>query len=180
MLQVVYERSRAGLTRYRDEVEASFSRSVMCALAAVEIGRARGQVFADAYLCGLLHDIGEGRVYRVLAEIPGEQPKEVVRRLVDRHHVRAGAEVARAWGLPEAVIDACENHHKEARHVSPRVRVIMAADLLAAAALCASEAGRSAPTFTPEQEGLLKMLDLSPKQASTILQGVFVAGRLSR
>jgi len=178
LLQVVYERNKAGLSKHQAEVERCFARSVVCALATVEVARAQKFAFADAYLCGLLHDIGEGRVFRVLASMDGEQPPEAVKRLVGRHHVRAGTEIARGWGLPEAVIDCCENHHKSPRVVSPRVRTVMIADLIASAAAQADDQ-RGSPTFTTEQETQLQGMNIDPKLASAILQGVFVAGRIS-
>ncbi|MBL8740133.1 MAG: HDOD domain-containing protein, partial [Myxococcales bacterium] len=179
LLQVVYERNRSGLSRYQADVERSFARSVVCALATVEVARAQNFNFADAYLCGLLHDIGEGRVYRVLAGIDGEQAPDAVKKLVDRHHVRAGTEIAKSWNLPDAVVDCCESHHKNPKQVAPRVRVVMIADLIANAASQAEES-RCAPAFTAEQQTQLVALSIEPKLAAAILQGVFVAGRFSR
>ena len=56
---------------------------------------------------GLLHDIGEARIYRILDGLPNkpEDPK-LVKQLVQRYHTAAGAEVAMAWKLPTEIVDA--------------------------------------------------------------------------
>ncbi len=205
LLQVVYERTRGGLKNYQAEVELSFKRSVIAALAAVDISRCKNTVFEDAYLCGLLHDLGEGRIYRVLSELDGTHPIERVKALVEKHHARAGAEVARTWGLPQAVVEACESHHQPSAAVTDRVRIIMIADCISEAAMAppAAPLQRRAPPpastsqrpvlvarvstvpppprgFSAEQSALLMELGFEPKLATIVLQGVSVAGRMIR
>lgn len=130
LLQVALERSRSGLKHYRAEVEASFRRSLIAGFAAREAARVLGAPVEDAYLCGLLHDIGEARIYRVLSEIEGAHDPTEVKRLVETHHAAAGAQVARTWGLPEAVVSVCERHHDPAFVDRLEVRVVMLADLV--------------------------------------------------
>ncbi len=82
-------------------------------------------------MCGLLHDIGEARVYRILASQP--RPSEglpLVTELVQRYHTTAGAEVARAWKLPGDIVDVCAAHHDDAARESFPVRLTMLADLV--------------------------------------------------
>jgi diguanylate cyclase (GGDEF)-like protein/putative nucleotidyltransferase with HDIG domain len=204
LLQVVYERSKGGLKQFQPEVEQSFKRSVIAALAAVDVARCLNVLFEDAYLCGLLHDIGEGRIYRVLGELEGPKPPEAVRALVDKHHARAGAEVARTWGLPQAVVEACDMHHQPPGAVPERVKIIMIADTIAEAAMApplappvrparpASVPGmRAVPArvstvpppprgFSAEQTARLAELGFDPKLGTVVLQGVSVAGRMIR
>ena len=202
LLQVVYERTKGGLKNYQTEVEASFKRSVIAALAAVDVARCKNILFEDAYLCGLLHDLGEGRIYRVLSELDGKHSPELVKTLVDKHHARAGAEVARTWGLPQAVVEACEAHHQAPDSVPDRVRIIMIADCIAEAAMApplvprtvaslpsqgrAPLVGRvsSVPPpprgFSAEQSARLEELGFDTKLATIVLHGVSVAGRMIR
>lgn len=203
LLQVVYERTKGGLKHYQAEVETSFRRSVIAALAAVDIARCKDVGFEDAYLCGLLHDLGEGRIYRVLSELEGDHAPEAVKALVEKHHARAGAEVARTWGLPQAVVEACEAHHHKPSGVTERVKIIMIADCIAEAAMApplaplpraaaASTPGmRAVPAristvpppprgFSAEQRARLVELDFEAKLATVVLQGVSVAGRMIR
>ena len=131
LFQIVYANATVGLKRFQTEVRGSFERSVRSAQAARITSSVLGAPMQMDYMCGLLHDIGEARVYRILDEIPaaGGQREEVL-RLVKKHHCRAGAEIAMAWRLPGDIVDACAAHHDEAAVGSGPVRLVMIADLL--------------------------------------------------
>ncbi len=179
LLQVVYERAHGGGGRFHQEVSAVFSKSVMAAIATSEISRSVGVIFEDAYLCGLLHDIGEARILRVLGELECELDEEDVASLVARHHARAGAEVARAWGLTGAVIEACEAHHDSPREVSERIKIVMMGDVIAETASKPRKRGEPlAIGFSEWQTERLQTLGLDLKVATSTLQGVFIAGRM--
>ncbi|MBM4362356.1 MAG: HDOD domain-containing protein [Deltaproteobacteria bacterium] len=131
LFQVVYAASTQGLKRYQAEVQASFSRSVTCGLACRNLCRALGTAYEYDYMCGLLHDIGEARIYRILAGQP--RPAEgldLVHDLVERYHSQAGAEVARAWKLPADLVDVCAAHHDPEGTGSFPVRLTMMGDLI--------------------------------------------------
>jgi putative nucleotidyltransferase with HDIG domain len=130
LLQVVYERSNAELPIYQAEVARSFEHSVRTAIAARLLARERGRAHEHAYLCGLLHDIGEARIYRILAQLPDPPTAKLAGELAARHHERAGAEIARTWRLPPDIVDACARHHDRSDNVSPNVRVVRAAEAL--------------------------------------------------
>ena len=145
LFQVVYAASTQGLKRYQAEVQASFARSVVAGIACRNVCREIAVHYEYDYMCGLLHDIGEARVYRILA---GQaRPKEgmpFVEELVHRYHATAGAEVARAWKLPGDIVDVCAAHHDEAAKDSFPVRLTMIADLFVAT-LEAQKKGERAP-----------------------------------
>jgi putative nucleotidyltransferase with HDIG domain len=131
LFQVVYASSTQGLKRYQAEVQASFSRSVTAGIACRNICREVGTPYEYDYMCGLLHDIGEARIYRILAGQP--RPQEgmpLVEELVAKYHTTAGAEVARAWRLPSDIVDVCAAHHDEAAAGTFHVRLSMLADLV--------------------------------------------------
>jgi diguanylate cyclase (GGDEF)-like protein/putative nucleotidyltransferase with HDIG domain len=178
LLQVVYERSHGGGGRFQDRVSAVFSRSVMAAIATSEIARTLSIPFEDTYLCGLLHDIGEARIWRVLGDMDVDDPS-IVEPIVARHHARAGAEVARAWGLPAAVIEACEEHHENPKGKPARVKLIMMGDVIADLA-CQPRKPGEAPrlTFNEGDVARLDELGLDHRVATITLQGVFIAGRM--
>jgi putative nucleotidyltransferase with HDIG domain len=133
LMQVVYASTMSGLRRYQKEVQRSFDRSVLsgliCRAAAAELNiRSK-----EAYLCGLLHDIGESRTYRILSELPEAGDNAEVQVLVHRYHERAGEDLAKAWKLPEEIQEVCRAHHAEAAldvELSEASRLVRISDLL--------------------------------------------------
>ncbi|MEO8877071.1 MAG: diguanylate cyclase [Polyangiaceae bacterium] len=132
LLQVVFERVHEKLPLYGKEVAESFARSVRTAVAARMLAKRIAPTYDLAYLCGLLHDIGEARLYRILAELPEAQHLgDAVSAIVQRHHEAAGAEVARVWKLPGDILTACEKHHDVPIERAPMpVRIVMGAAAL--------------------------------------------------
>jgi diguanylate cyclase (GGDEF)-like protein/putative nucleotidyltransferase with HDIG domain len=131
LLQVVYERSNRELKRYQAEVAESFEHSVRTGIASRTVAREMRLAYDNAYLCGLLHDIGEARIYRILAKLP-EAPASggFLKDLVEAHHARAGAEVAIAWKLPRDIVDVCTFHNSTSETNIPAVLIVRAAEAL--------------------------------------------------
>jgi putative nucleotidyltransferase with HDIG domain len=75
------------------------------------VAQAVGSRTEDAFLCGLLHDLGRPILLQVLAEGAGEVPEEQWSRVIDLAHVDVGVAVGRMWGLPAAVLDGIAHHH---------------------------------------------------------------------
>ncbi|MEI9935890.1 MAG: HDOD domain-containing protein [Pseudomonadota bacterium] len=141
LFQVVYAASAGGLKRYQIQVQKSFKRSVVAAVAARTAARELEIESEYDYMSGLLHDIGEARIYRILDGLPNRiTDAKLVSDLVQRYHTAAGAEVAMAWKLPTEIVDACAAHHDPQAIGAPHVRLVMIAD----AVVDALEAGRSA------------------------------------
>jgi putative nucleotidyltransferase with HDIG domain len=139
LFQVVYAASSGGLKRYQAHVQKSFKRSVVAAVAARTAARELELDGEYDYMSGLLHDIGEARIYRILDGLPRVDDQKLVRDLVQRYHTAAGAEVAMAWKLPTEIVDACAAHHDPKAIGVPHVRLVMIAD----AVVDALESGRS-------------------------------------
>ncbi len=143
LFQVVYASSSGGLKQYQSAVQTSFRRSVVAAHAARVISRELSIVSEYDYMSGLLHDIGESRIYRILDGIKLPAEPAVVESLVRKYHESAGAEVAMAWKLPTEIVDACAAHHDRRAAANPHVRLVMIADCVVAA-LDAEEAAEQA------------------------------------
>ena len=133
LFQVVYASSAGGLKRYQSAVQASFRRSVVAAHAARVISRELSIVSDYDYMSGLLHDIGESRIYRILDGVKLPADQALVESLVGKYHESAGAEVAMAWKLPTEIVDACAAHHDPTAAANPHVRLVMIADCVVAA-----------------------------------------------
>lgn len=155
LFQVVYASSTNGLKRYQRQVQESFTRSVTAGVAARLICREQDWRYEYDYLCGLLHDIGEARIYRILSEYP--RPKEglaLIDRLVQKYHARAGAEVAMDWRLPSDIVDVCAAHHDAEAASTPHVRLVMTADVVVKLLAEEKATGEPPPAAALETFGL--------------------------
>jgi putative nucleotidyltransferase with HDIG domain len=168
LFQAVYGASLRGLGTYQAEVESSFERSVTCAVLAKNAGAVLRSSFREAYLCGLLHDIGESRVYRVLAELGLAIGAQEARDLVSRYHARAGEELAEKWKLPTEIIEVCSQHHEPGIPGSEALRLVRIADW-GVATLQTLEAGADSWLASPEDLEFLELVSLSSLQAHQIL-----------
>jgi putative nucleotidyltransferase with HDIG domain len=128
LFQVVYAATSSGMKRYHGAVQASFRRSVVAAHASRIIARELALGSEYDYMSGLLHDIGEARIYRILDGLKLPADPALVRALVDKYHESAGAEVAMAWKLPTEIVDGCAAHHDLEAAATPHVRLVMIAD----------------------------------------------------
>lgn len=93
------------------EVRAVFRHSLAAGLFSKEIARHRRANVEEAFLAGLLHDVGWPVIVQATAK---RRSKAEVLTLADRHHGRIGASVARAWKLPESIARAIDGHHEGA------------------------------------------------------------------
>jgi putative nucleotidyltransferase with HDIG domain len=133
LFQVVYSASMSGIKRFHEPVRLSFERSVACAIAARAAAQAVRVGLDSAYMCGLLHDIGEARIYRIFEALkpPADADAEIA-RLVHKYHCFAGAEIATTWQLPSEIVDACALHH-QSEPAGDHVRIVQMSDALATA-----------------------------------------------
>jgi putative nucleotidyltransferase with HDIG domain len=149
LFQVVYASTSGGLKKYHTAVQASFRRSVMAAHAARVISRELSIGSEYDYMSGLLHDIGESRIYRILDGLKAPSTPALVEALVNKYHESAGAEVAMAWKLPTEIVDACAAHHDPTAASTPHVRLVMIADCIVNALEAESEQEKRELDFEP-------------------------------
>jgi putative nucleotidyltransferase with HDIG domain len=165
LFQVVYAASTQGLKRYQAEVQASFSQSVTAGVACRNLCRELGVHYEYDYMCGLLHNIGEARIFRILAAQPKPpEGMDLIRDLVQRYHASAGAEVARAWKLPSDIVDVCAAHHDAPAEDIFHVRLTMLADLIVNR-VEAEKKGATGPTV-----GAFERLGLDEEMLGRVLE----------
>jgi len=162
VFQVVYASTVSGLKAFQEEVQASFQRSVLCGIMCRVAAPLLRLNVADAYLCGLLHDIGESRVYRILSESKLQPNPEEAKLLVEKYHPRAGAELAMRWALPDEIVQVCRRHEEKGAPPSDQLRLVRIADMLASYVQEQSES----PDFLKER---IDELGVSVEQARTII-----------
>lgn len=121
---------------YEKEIDEVFSHSIGTALFAQEIARQTRNNVEDAFLCGLLHDVGRPVLLQALVTSLREgkvaSDHESVLGLVTELHETAGSALAKAWTLPDTVVVALAKHHaKEPEKESVPVRIVSLADRFA-------------------------------------------------
>jgi putative nucleotidyltransferase with HDIG domain len=105
------------LKGFEPEVTALFQHSVSAAMFAQEIARVTRRNVEDAFMCGLLHDVGKPVILQALVQILNEQrlkaPTAAVVLATSEMHTDVGGTLADAWGLPEAVEMSIRHHHAQ-------------------------------------------------------------------
>lgn len=95
--------------------------------------RRRLSNFEDAFLAGLLHDIGiilidqysHQRFREIIGRLDqGRLLTELERKVLEFDHCQLGAEVARLWNFPENVRAAIAQHHNGAMYRGEEVHII--------------------------------------------------------
>jgi HD-like signal output (HDOD) protein len=130
ILQVAYGASVTGLRWFQSAVRDSYERGVNCGLLCRVAASVLGLTLRDAYVYGLLHDIGESRIYRILSQMDPVCSDQEAAALVRKYHPRAGAELARKWHLPAEIVRACGEHESLATPPSDALRLVRLSDLL--------------------------------------------------
>lgn len=111
---VVASESRVFFARgFEAEARHAFTHGFLTGLWAQEIARRQRGSVEEAFLCGLLHDVG---IPLLLQAACDALPDAIARRadvltVVDDAHAAAGADLCRRWGLPEQIATVLEHHH---------------------------------------------------------------------
>ncbi|MBM4777164.1 MAG: HDOD domain-containing protein [Archangiaceae bacterium] len=97
---------------FENEVRAALQHSLAVGLCAKEIARQRRANVEEAFLAGLLHDLGWPVAVHALVRLgAGPHVKHATLEHAERVHATLGAAVARAWRLPESIAKAIAAHH---------------------------------------------------------------------
>jgi hypothetical protein len=114
--------------------------SVAAGVLGRELARPRRVPPDEAFACGLLHDFGRVLVIECLERIaqgtrtPRRMPSRFWEAVVDTHHLRLGALLARRWNLPPVLAESMTLHHEDppqgAQHPE-MVRTVAICDRLA-------------------------------------------------
>lgn len=100
---------------FEKEVSAMFRHSLGAAIYAQNIARIRKANVEEAFMCGLLHDIGRPVVLQKIADLDtklGVIPTSLaIKATLDQHHAKVGMELAQRWALPERLGLTILHHH---------------------------------------------------------------------
>ncbi len=97
------------------KVREIFRHSVATAVVAQEIARTRRDSVEEAFVGGLLHDVGQPLLFQEIADIQEALQTTVdplrESALVDELHAALGAKLAKRWKLPPRTMRAIRDHH---------------------------------------------------------------------
>jgi putative nucleotidyltransferase with HDIG domain len=158
----VYKLPRMALLRHSGET-ASMAQTVA--------RRVSSALASQAYLAGLLHDLGKPIIADAVGDLPGDEEDAGSlaweRRLFGTDHARVAAWVGRRWSLPEELCAAIESHHAKSAPERPLDRVVWLADVLVHAAHGEPEALARAADAAEEcgipVDAVEQMLSTSPE-----------------
>lgn len=113
-------RSHSGTTEFSPQrlwVHSAAS-SICCKMIAERIFTINGD---DAYLCGILHDIGlivemeteEEKFLQLIDQLVVDGPSiiELEQQLFQTDHCQIGSILAKEWSIPDPIADAIRDHH---------------------------------------------------------------------
>ena len=95
---------------YENEIQAQWRHALASGLYGREIARRIRHNAENAFLCGLLHSIGQPVVVHLILQSTQDWqeqlPWSVINELIQEFHVLVGTQLAIAWKLPEPVQEA--------------------------------------------------------------------------
>ncbi|MBU0479466.1 MAG: HDOD domain-containing protein [Proteobacteria bacterium] len=125
------------------DMEGLWHHSLGCAITAKSLVKHDKNLAENAFICGILHDIGK----IVIANLMPEEMMMIMGTVAENHirqsdaerevlgfdHAQVGAELARSWHFPREYIDAIAHHHQPsfAGDETPGGRIMGAALVMA-------------------------------------------------
>jgi putative nucleotidyltransferase with HDIG domain len=158
--------------------ERLWAHSIACGAVAARIAQNLRYSPDDAYLAGLFHDVGKTVVLSVLDTIAVRSQQlplrpEFVEQVLEWHHERVGAEVARHWTLPPHVQEAI-GHHTEMGSEMTEGQAVVAIANSVCKRLGIGEVDDGRPIAGP---AVLRALGAEEHDLQQILEGVLEAAK---
>lgn len=156
-------------------VKAHFAHSLAAGAFAQEIARSRRWNVEEAFLCGLLHDVGWPLLLQELVDLhrqcncPLELP--AVEGAISRLHAKVGSDLVGHWSLPARLAETILFHHDPLRSTSAAQTAMMTdlADDLAHLTVPLPGPGRDVTEASVRQHAMLVPLNLYPDEMEALL-----------
>lgn len=153
------------LRGWEAEVEDLFAHSLTTALYAIEIAKLVRASEEEAFLGGLLHDVGHAVVLQGLCDLEKTQgirlPRAAMKRLAEKHHTQVGSRLIEQWGLSPRLAEVIARHHDAVKKPTASLAIVHLADTLAYADPHKLE--------TLEQDEVIAALGLSTTQLEELV-----------
>lgn len=117
--------------QHADQIEKILHHSMMVGMVAKQLARDMGGNHDQAFVCGLLHDLGKIVLLEVLARYDLDTSKR--EQLVQDHHQQLGVLVARKWNFSDEIQEVIRYHHlpEQAQQFPQLTQIVYIANLLA-------------------------------------------------
>lgn len=114
-----------------EQVQKILHHCMMVGMIAKQLARDMGSNHDQAFVCGLLHDLGRIVLLEMLSKYNLDHKKQ--EQLLQDHHQALGALVAKKWNFSEEIQEVIRNHHQpeQALQFPQLVQIIYIANALA-------------------------------------------------
>lgn len=178
--RVVAETRLFKVPGYAERMRELLDAAQLAGLMAKEVCLALRFESETAFLCGLLHDVGEAIALGVVAEEARSARREppplaTVAPAIAEYHAQAGAHACRTWQLPESIARPILHHHRPeaCQGHTQMATVLSVADRL----LAHAGVGGEARPIDPMAEPLFYRLNLTPPQVAALVARVEAAAK---
>ncbi|MDD2900533.1 MAG: HDOD domain-containing protein [Desulfuromonadaceae bacterium] len=121
MIASQYELYRSENEFLNSSMQKLWIHSLACATGAKWLAKkaSYANLAAESFMGGLLHDIGQLALLKVLDDIHRNKETKatfsetLINEILDRMHEEVGYNLLKSWSLPEAYCSIAVNHHKE-------------------------------------------------------------------
>lgn len=113
---------------FEKEARRAFSHGLLTGLWAQEIARRQRGAVEEAFLCGLLHDVGIPVLLQAATDRVADAAshREHILAVVHERHASVGAELCRLWKLPERLAQSLQHHHEPLPNPSGALGAVIA------------------------------------------------------
>jgi putative nucleotidyltransferase with HDIG domain len=121
MIASQYEMYHSENEHLNSSMQKLWDHSLACATGAKWLAKKTGYVnlAAESFMGGLLHDIGQLALLKVLDDIHRNKESKaplsntLISEILDRMHEDVGYQLMKSWSLPETYCSISANHHKQ-------------------------------------------------------------------
>ena len=154
-------------------VKSHFAHSLAAAAFAQEIARNRRWNVEEAFLCGLLHDVGRPVLLQKLIDLHQELrlPLDLgaVEAAIGALHTRVGSDLVKSWTLPARMAETVLYHHDAMKSTSAAQTAMMTQLADDLAHLLLTDGGRAVAEDAIRAHPLLVPLNLYPDELDALL-----------
>ena len=132
LMSIVTVNALSGFSpQHAEQIEQILHHSMMVGMIAKQLARDMGGNHDQAFVCGLLHDLGWIVMLEMLSKY--DLDKEKRDQLMREHHETLGTLVAKKWNFSEEIQEVIKCHHtpEKAQNYKNMVQIIYLSDQLA-------------------------------------------------